>query len=58
MDFRTVIAELMAMGVIVSQNGKPNKTFHVSSARDKFRLYQINSAKLDDTAGTEDAQSG
>ena len=38
MDFRTVIAELMALGVIVSQNGKPNKTFHVSSARDKFRL--------------------
>ena len=58
MDFRTVIAELMALGVIVSQNGKPTKTFHVSSARDKFRLYQIDSAKLDDTAGPDDAKSG
>ena len=58
MDFRTVIAELMALGVIVSQNGKPYKTFHVSSARDKFRLYQIDATKLDDTAGPDDAQSG
>jgi len=58
MDFRTVIAELMALGVIVSQNGKPNKVFHVSSGGGKQRLYQIDATKLDDAAGSDDAQSG
>lgn len=47
-DFRSVIAELMALGVIVSQNGKPTKVFHVPGGGGKQRLYQINAAKLDD----------
>jgi len=57
-DFRTLIAELMPLSVIVSQNGKPTKPFHLSSGGGKHRLYQISAAKLDDTAGPDDAQSG
>lgn len=51
LDFRGVIADLLAEGVIVSQSGKPNKVFHVSSGGGKHRLFQINRAKLDAVAG-------
>ncbi len=51
LDFRGVIADLLAEGVIVSYNDKPNKVFHVSSGGGKHRLFQINRAKLDAVAG-------
>jgi putative DNA primase/helicase len=47
LDFRAVVAELVASGVIVDQAGKPNKVFHVSSGGGKHRLYQIARDKLD-----------
>jgi len=47
LDRRSMVGELMALGVIVSQSGKPNKVCHVSSGGGKFRLYQIDRAKLD-----------
>jgi hypothetical protein len=50
LDFRAVVAELMAAGVIVSQGGKPNKVFHVSSGGGKHRLYQIDRDRLDEGA--------
>jgi putative DNA primase/helicase len=55
LDFRTIVAELIEAGVIVSQNGKPNKPFHVSSGGGKFRLYEINSAALEEKLGRPDA---
>ena len=59
LDFRTVVAELLAAGVIVTQKerGKdsPNKVFHVSSGGGKHRLYQINRDILDMTGGGQDA---
>jgi putative DNA primase/helicase len=59
LDPRTVVAELMAEGVIVSQDGKANKIHYVpSGVPQRNRLYQINAAKLDDTAGPDDAQRG
>lgn len=51
LDTRGVIADLLAEGAIVSQGGKPNKVFHVSSGGGKHRLYQIDRAKLDAVAG-------
>lgn len=54
LDFRTVITELIAAGVIVSHGGKPNKVHHVSSGGGKFRLYEINSAALDEKPGQSD----
>lgn len=54
LDYRGVVAELMAAGVIVTQKerGKdsPSKTFHVSSGGGKFRLFQIDHEKLDGCA--------
>ncbi|GHB47574.1 membrane protein [Pseudovibrio japonicus] len=47
LDFRAVITELVDAGVIVAQNGKPNKMYHVSSGGGKHRLYQIDRDKLD-----------
>ncbi len=47
LDFRAVVIELMAAGVIVSQGGRANKVFHVSSGGGKHRLYQIDRDKLD-----------
>ena len=47
LDFRAVVAELVASGVIVDQAGKPNKVFHVPSGGGKHRLYQIARDKLD-----------
>ena len=55
LDFRAVVAELMAAGVIVSQGGKPNKVFHVSSGGGKHRLYQIDRDKLDGGADGPEA---
>ncbi|MFA8386645.1 MAG: DUF927 domain-containing protein [Pelagibaca sp.] len=58
LDFRTVVSELMAAGVIVPQieKGKevPNKVFHVSSGGGKHRLYQIDRDKLDGATGGDD----
>lgn len=58
LDFRTVVSELMAAGVIVAQieKGKevPNKVFHVSSGGGKHRLYQIDRDKLDGVTGGDD----
>ncbi|MFA8386643.1 MAG: hypothetical protein ACEPO2_13550 [Pelagibaca sp.] len=57
LDFRAVVSELMAAGVIVPQieKGKEvsSKVFHVPSGGAKFRLYQIDPDKLGD--GNEDA---
>jgi putative DNA primase/helicase len=50
LDYRTIVAELLAEGVIVPQGGKPSKVFHVSSGGGKHRLFQIDRDKLD--AGT------
>jgi putative DNA primase/helicase len=47
LDFRSVVTELQADGVIVDHNGKPNKVFHVSSGGGKHLLYQINRDILD-----------
>lgn len=51
LDFRTVVSELMAAGVIVPQieKGKevPSKVFHVRGGNGMFRLYQIDRDKLD-----------
>lgn len=55
LDFRAVVAELMAEGVIVSQSGKPNKVFHVPGAGRKHRLYQIDHDKLDGGADGQEA---
>lgn len=54
LDFRGVVADLLAEGVIVLQGDKPNKVFHVSSGGGKHRLYQINRAKLDSFTGESD----
>lgn len=55
LDFRTVVSELVAEGVIVDQDGKPNKVFHVSSGGGKHRLYQIDRDKLTADIGPNDA---
>ncbi|SMO34855.1 hypothetical protein SAMN06265173_101195 [Thalassovita litoralis] len=47
LDFRSVVTELQAEGVIVDHGGKPNKVFHVSSGGGKHLLYQINRDILD-----------
>ena len=51
LDFRAVVADLTAAGVIVTQKERskdsPNKVFHVSSGGGKHRLYQIDRDKLD-----------
>lgn len=54
LDTRGVIADLLADGAIISQGGKPNKVFHVSSGGGKHRLYQIDRAKLDAVSGQAD----
>ena len=56
LDFRAVVTELVASGVIVDQAGKPNKVFHVSSGGGKHRLYQIARDKLDAANGGADDQ--
>lgn len=47
LDFRAVVAALMDDGVIVSQNGKPTKPFHVPTFGKKQRLYEIATDALD-----------
>lgn len=46
LDFRTIIAALMDEQVIVPQNGKPTKPFHVPTFGRKQRLYEINTDAL------------
>lgn len=42
LDFRTVIAGLVEIGVIVDHAGKSNKIYHVPTLGNKQRLYEIN----------------
>lgn len=39
--FRSVVAGLVEIGVIVGQAGKANKSYHVPSLGDKQRLYEV-----------------
>lgn len=57
LDFRTVVSEMVAEGVIVDQDGKPNKVFHVSSGGGKHRLYQIDRDKLTAEVGPGEART-
>jgi len=42
LDFRTVIAGLVDIGVIVAHADKPSKVYHVPTLGSKQRLYEIN----------------
>lgn len=41
LDFRTVLAGLIEIGVIVAYDGKPSKVYHVPTLGSKQRLYEI-----------------
>jgi putative DNA primase/helicase len=59
LDFRSVIAGLVAQGVIIGHGEKrsPSKTFRVPNAGGNVRLYQVNASALgDDLEASEGGQ--